>query len=57
MTWSEIFAEFEIKHQYLYKQLELRRSLLTEKGVTAEQSVESLKQNSAIQPSQIVIPG
>jgi len=56
MTWSEIFAEFEIKHKYLYEQLEIKRSLFIRKETSAEQVVKVAQQSSAIQPSEIVVP-
>jgi len=54
-TWSEIFAEFEIKHKYLNDKLILERSQLTNELTSAKEVVEAVKDNSAIQPTEIQI--
>jgi len=40
-TWSEIFSEFEIKHQHLDAQLKVEREKLFNKQMTAGQTVAS----------------
>ena len=54
-TWSAIFAEFEMKHTYLNDKLELERGRLIEKGLTANSIVNNLEENTAIQPSELII--
>ena len=54
-TWSEIFADFEIKHNYLNEKLKLEREILTTQITDANEILESVQNNSAIQPKEINI--
>ena len=54
-TWSEIFADFEIKHNYLNEKLILERESLSNNIITANEIVISTQNNSAIQPKEINI--
>jgi hypothetical protein len=54
-TWSEIFADFEIKHNYLNEKLKLERESLSSNIISANEIVESTQNNSAIQPKEINI--
>lgn len=53
--WSEIFADFEIKHNFLDSKLKLEREQLFNDLSTANEVVESVKDNSAIQPKEVTI--
>jgi len=55
-TWSEILAEFEMKHKYLNDKLELERQKLLPPDMTADSIVEDVKSNTANQPEEIVLP-
>lgn len=55
--WSEIFTEFEIKHNALNEKLRLERDKLTEELNTADEAVEKAKNNTAVQPDEIKIDG
>jgi hypothetical protein len=55
-TWSEIFAEFEIKHKYLDDKLKLERYQLTNELHSANEVVLSVKNNTAVQPKEVNIP-
>jgi hypothetical protein len=54
-TWSEVFNEFEIKHNFLNEKLKLKLNKLMTEQSDANEIVQSLSLNSAIRPSQIVI--
>ncbi len=54
-TWSEIFAEFEIKHKFLNEKLLLERDQLTNELATANDVVLSVQMNSAIQLKEVSI--
>lgn len=54
-TWSEIFAEFEMKHKYLNEKLQLERVKLLNSNFTANEIIDNLEFNSAIQPEEIVV--
>jgi len=53
--WSEIFADFEIKHKFLDEKLKLKRDLLINQLKTADEVVESVQDNSAVQPKEVKI--
>lgn len=52
-TWSEIFAEFEIKYNYLNEKLKLERELLITQVNTADEAIETVQENSAIQLKEV----
>ncbi len=54
-TWSEVFADFEIKHNYLDEKLKLERDQLTNNFTSAKDVVLSAENNSAKQPHEIKI--
>ena len=54
-TWSEIFADFEIKHKYLDDKLKLEKEMLLNDLETANEVVESVQNNSAVQPKEIIL--
>ena len=53
--WSEVFADFEIKHNFLDSKLKLEREQLFNELSTANEVIEAIKDNSAIQPKEIKI--
>jgi hypothetical protein len=53
--WSEVFTDFEIKHNYLDKKLKLERDQLTNELKTANDVVKALQLNSAIQPEEVEV--
>lgn len=54
-TWSEIFAEFEIKHNYLNEKLKLEREQLTIQINNAQEAVAAAQENLAVQPKEIIV--
>lgn len=55
-TWSEIFAEFEIKHNFLNEKLKLERKGLMLNNNSADDILEDAKNNNtAIQPKEIMV--
>lgn len=54
-TWSEIFADFEMKHKYLNDKLELERGKLIQKNLTANSIMSNIDGNTAIQPSELIV--
>ena len=53
--WSEIFVEFELRHNFLYEKLSLERgNIITDNSKV--QIAESSSQNSARQDPEIVVP-
>lgn len=54
--WSEIFADFEIKHNFLNNKLKLEREQLTNELKNAKEVVEAAKENTAVQQAEIKIP-
>lgn len=55
-TWSEIFTEFELRHNFLDKKLKLEREKLYELSKSADEIVEKSKSNSAVSYREISIP-
>ena len=55
-TWSDIFADFEIRHKFLYEKLKLKREQLIEKSVSADHVIQKIRKNSAVQPPEISLP-
>ena len=54
-TWSEIFNEFEIKHKFINDKLELERASLFNELKTANEVIETVQNNTAIQPKEVSI--
>lgn len=55
-TWSQIFTEFEQKHNFLNEKLEFERDRLTKKHKTADAALSDSKNNSAVQAAEVSIP-
>lgn len=53
--WSEVFADFEIKHKHLDAKLKFEREQLTNEMKTADEVILSSQKNSAVQPNEILI--
>lgn len=53
-TWSEILAEFEMKHKYLNEKLEIEKCKLANKKSTVNEIIQD-NSNTAIQPKEISI--
>ena len=54
-TWSEIFADFELRHRFLNDKLQLQRSKIINEYQSANEIIESLDDSTAIQPPESVI--
>jgi hypothetical protein len=54
--WSEIFADFDLRHKFLYERLELERHNLISNKNTSIEIANGVVYNSAIQPQQISVP-
>jgi len=54
--WSEVFADFEIRHKHLDAKLKLERNLLANELPTATEVIVSIQDNTAVQPEQINVP-
>ena len=52
-TWSEIFAEFKIRYDFLLDKLSLSRDELVHNYKTADEVIEQQKENSAKMPEEI----
>lgn len=55
-TWSEIFTEFELRHNFLDEKLKLEREKLYELSKNADDIVEKSKNNTAVSKKEVVIP-
>lgn len=53
--WSEIFADFEIRHKHLDSRLKLERDFLTNKLNNADEIVVDIANNNASQPEQVAV--
>ena len=47
LTWSDIFDEFSLRHEYLMRKLELEKEIWLKKHDSIENVVEDIKDNSA----------
>lgn len=54
--WSEIFTDFEIRHKFLNEKLQLERNNLVTSSTSANDIIQNIDGNTALQPSEIVIP-
>ena len=54
-TWSEIFAEFKIRYDFLLNKLSLDRDKLQQNYKTADEVIEQQKNNTATMPKEIKI--
>ncbi|XOF35231.1 MAG: ATP-binding protein [Candidatus Electrothrix sp. YB6] len=55
-TWSEIFTEFELRHNFIDEKLKLEREALFAKEKTANELVEISIANSAVSLKEVQIP-
>ncbi len=55
-TWSEIFTEFELRHNFLDERLKLEREKLYELSKNADEIVEKSISNTAISAKEVSIP-
>ena len=53
--WSEIFTEFELRHEFLNKNLQLEREKLLSSATSAGELICSVEHNSAVQAGQVVL--
>ena len=53
-TWSEVFTEFELKHKFLMDKLNFDREQLLSHANSAQEAVDTVVNNSAKQPSQVI---
>ena len=53
MKWSELFADFEMRHSYLNEKLQLEQSLMQKQYIKADDVVEAQTGNSAIAPPEM----
>ncbi len=54
-TWSEVFAEFKIRYDFLLNKLSLDRDRLQQSYKTADEVIEQQKKNTATMPKEIKI--
>lgn len=55
-TWSEIFAEFEIRHNHLNAKLQLEREKLVNDLESASEVILSIEENTAVEPGEVALP-
>lgn len=55
-TWSEVFTEFKLRHDFLLEKLQLERTKLVAKRGSADEVIQDLSNNTAVQSPQIMIP-
>jgi len=55
-TWSEVFTEFELRHDFLDEKLKLEREKLIETSKNADEILEKSKNSSAIAPEEMDSP-
>ncbi len=55
-TWSDVFAEFELKHNFLLEKLKLERDKLASDNKSADDIVKKIGENSAVSPPQMAMP-
>lgn len=53
MRWSEVFAEFEMRHSYLNEKLEIEQGKLQKEYSSADQIVSAQEVNTAVAPSEM----
>lgn len=54
-TWSELFNEFELKHQFINDKLHLERNSLLNRSNSAEEIIRNMQENTATQSGQMII--
>lgn len=53
MRWSEVFADFEMRHSHLYEKLSIEREKLQKNYSTADEVLEQQKDNTARAPKEM----
>ena len=53
MRWSEVFADFEMRHSYLNEKMQIEQSKLQKEFKTANQVVDAQDDNSAVAPAEM----
>lgn len=56
-TWSDIFADFSFKHDYLFEKLSLDKELWLKEYASADEIVDGSKNNSAKMPEALIQVG
>ena len=54
LTWSDIFDDFSLRHEYLMRKLELEKEIWLKKHDSIENVVEDIKENSATLDSALI---
>lgn len=54
LTWSDIFDDFSLRHEYLMRKLELEKEIWLKKHDSIENVVEDIKDNSATLDSALI---
>ena len=54
--WSEIFTEFDLRHDFLDRRLKLEKAQLNMDATSANDIISNIHSNTAVQPPQRVIP-
>ncbi len=55
-TWSEIFTEFELRHNFLLEKLKTQRDELAENPANADEIIQSQIRSTAVRPSEVLVP-
>jgi hypothetical protein len=55
-TWSDVFTDFELRHNFLLDKLKIERDKLITVDESAIKIISSLEKNSAKQAAQVTIP-
>ena len=55
-TWSQIFNDFELRHNFLQEKLELERQKLIGQADSADSAIEALNESTAARPSEPEMP-
>ena len=55
-TWSEIFTEFELNHDFLLDKLQIeQKKIIDSRGKTKEEIIAAQENNSARAPEELVM--
>ena len=55
-TWSQIFNDFELRHNFLQEKLELERQKLISQADSADSAIEAVIESTAARPSEPEMP-
>jgi len=53
MRWSEVFADFEMRHSYLNEKLQIEQEKLQKEYASADQIVSAQESNTAVAPTEM----